>query len=81
MTILKKVRLSAKEIDVIKIALYLKGETYRSWCEKCMGRKTNSTGLISNIVTTGVVTKKVYDKVLKPLDLPFFKNFSWEEYL
>lgn len=79
MKIVKKVVLDSKEIAMIKMALYLRGETFRSWCKKCAGKDVKTTSFISNITCTGVVTKKVYDKVLKPLNLPFFKNFKWEE--
>ena len=44
-----------------------------------MGKETRTTAPVSNILTTGVVTRKVYEKVLKPLNLPFFKDFKWEE--
>ena len=79
MKIIKKVVLNQNERNMIKYALLMRGETFRSWCKKISGKETQTTSFISNIMETGVVTKKVYDKVLKPLDLPYFKNFEWEE--
>lgn len=82
MIIYKKVKLNKNEIALIKAALILRGETYRSWSAKCMGvseSETLTTAPISNITSTGVVTYHFYKKVLEPLNLPFFKNFKWEE--
>ena len=79
MKIIKKVVLNKNERNMIKYALYMRGETFRSWAKKVCGKETKTTAPISNIIANGVVTKKVYDKVLKPLDLPYFKNFKWEE--
>lgn len=79
MVIIKKVKLNKNEIALIKASLILRGETFRSWSAKCMGKETRTTAPVSNILTTGVVTRKVYEKVLKPLNLPFFKDFKWEE--
>ena len=79
MKIIKKVVLNHNERNMIKYALYMRGETYRSWAEKIYGKEVKTTAPISNIILTGVVTKKIYDRFLKPLDLPFFRNFKWEE--
>lgn len=80
MKILKKVELDDNEITMIKVALVLRGETLRSWNRKCLNNpNANYTGEIGNIITTHTVTKTQYEKFLKPLSLPFFKNFEWEE--
>ena len=79
MTIIRKVRLNKKEIALLKASLLLRGETYRSWAKKCIGRDgVKTTAPITNIITNGIVTKKIYDRFIKPLDLPFFKDFKWE---
>ncbi len=82
MVIYKKVKLNKNEIALIKASLILRGETFRSWSAKCMGvseSETRTTAPVSNIMSTGVVTYNVYKKVLAPLNLPFFKDFKWEE--
>lgn len=82
MVIIKKVKLNKNEIALIKASLILRGETFRSWSAKCMGKsesETSTTAPVSNIMCTGIVTRRVYEKVLKPLNLPFFKDFKWEE--
>ena len=80
MKIVKKVVLDKNEIALIKASLLLRGETYRSWCKKCLGNDDIKTmSPMTNIIMTGVITKKIYDRYLKPLNLPFFKDFKWEE--
>jgi len=79
MTVIKKIILNDKERSILKAALYLKGETYRTWIEKCTGKKTKTTGHLSNVFTKGVITKKQYDLYFKDLDIPFLNNFVWEE--
>ena len=79
MKIYKKVVLDKNEIAIIKASLLLRGESYRSWIKKCTGRDSKSTAEMSNIMCNGVVSYTVYEKVLKDLDLPFFRNFKWVE--
>ena len=79
MTIIKKVKLNKNEIALLKASLILRGETIRSWCAKCYGKDTVTMSPINNIITTGMVSYKVYKKFLQPLNLPFFKDFKWEE--
>lgn len=80
MKVIKKVVLDKKEIALFKASLVLRGETYRSWCKKCLGNDDIKTMTpISNITSNGVVSKKIYERYLKPLNLPFFKDFKWEE--
>lgn len=79
MKIIKKVVLSKKEIALFKASLLLRGETFRSWCAKCYEKDTTTMSPISAIVAGKPISKKIYDRFLKPLDLPFFKDFKWEE--
>ena len=79
MVVIKKVKLNKNEIALIKASLILRGETFRSWSAKCMGKETRTTAPVSNIVANGMVTYTMYKKVLAPLNLPFFKDFKWEE--
>lgn len=79
MTIIKKVRLNKREIAFIKASIALRGETYRSWASKCLGKRVRTMNYIGNIMSTGMVSQKVYETFLKPLNLPFFEGFKWEE--
>lgn len=79
MKIIKKVVLDKKEIALFKASLLLRGETFRSWSAKCYDKDTETCGQVSNIVAGKPISKKVFDRFLKPLNLPFFKDFKWEE--
>lgn len=79
MIIYKKVKLDKNERNLIKASLLLRGVSYREYIQDLTGKKTKTTGHISNILTTGIVTRKQYEKILKPLNLPFFKDFKWQE--
>lgn len=79
MKVIKKIELNKKEIEIVKAAIYLRGETYRSWIEKCTGKKMMSTGHLSNVFTSGVITEKQYKTYFKDLHIPFLDNFKWIE--
>lgn len=81
MTIYKKVKLNEEEKAFVKARLKQYGESYRSWVRKRTGKRTNSTGDLSNYLCKDAMpfSYKTYKKIFEPLNLPFLKDFKWEE--